>query len=254
MEKQRHPYALSLKPDKVGPFENSHENLQCGISVSKGISKRLKHLADLVAFDTAADIGCDHGLLTAYLLKEGIIARAVASDLKPGPLRAAAATFRIWGVCADLRLGNGLEPLSPGEVRTCIIAGMGGMTIIDILKNRPETAMSFEQLILSPERDSGALRRYLHVLGFYICKESLIEEKRRFYLAIDARPGHEPPYDPAGYMFGQYLIRTKDPVLRRFLERERRKTEELMAAFSDKPCPDHILSAHSTIIAAQNMY
>lgn len=192
------------------------------------LSKRLLALAGMVAFDTVADIGCDHGLLTSYLLARRIVVRAIATDINKGPLNAAAHTFKRCGVSAQLRLGDGLAPICPGEARTCVIAGMGGMTIIEMLKSKPEAAMAFDQLVLSPERDQQALRLYLHANGFRIAKEILTEEKGHFYFAMDVRPGTEDCYDRLGYAFGQYLINSKDLNLRHYLERENARISRLI--------------------------
>jgi tRNA (adenine22-N1)-methyltransferase len=160
------------------------------------LSKRLGSIAKLTAWEdgsgdgfekSAADIGCDHGHLAASLVLNGAI--AIASDIHHGPLNAAAETFRRLGISSkvDLRLGDGLSVLSPGEAHTCFICGMGGMNIISILKAEPQVVNSFKQMILSPHRDIRALRRFLHTIGFNIKREVAIEDRGHIYTAIDAR-------------------------------------------------------------------
>ncbi|MCL2702412.1 MAG: class I SAM-dependent methyltransferase [Defluviitaleaceae bacterium] len=199
-----------------------------------------------------ADIGCDHGLLCASLIQRGIFSRAVASDINPGPLRAAAETFRRFGLSdyIDLRLGGGLTVLSPGEVSVCAVAGMGGMSIISILSASPEVAGSLRQLILSPERDHEALRRYLHAAGFYISRETLTPENGHFYAAIDARPGTEPAYTDAGYRFGARLLESKDAGLLILLKREEAKIKKLISGFQKKSPPAALIKSYETVQAA----
>ena len=87
----------------------------------------------------AADIGCDHGKLTVDLLVSGRCPKVIAADLRPIPLSKAQENCRKAG-CADraeLRLGNGLEVLQPGEATDIVIAGMGAETIIEILQAAP---------------------------------------------------------------------------------------------------------------------
>ena len=83
------------------------------------LSPRLWALADWVepGCRCLADIGTDHGYIPAALLLEGRVQRAVASDIAPAPLDRARATAERWGLTErmDLRLGNGLEVLAPGE-------------------------------------------------------------------------------------------------------------------------------------------
>jgi tRNA (adenine22-N1)-methyltransferase len=51
------------------------------------ISDRLLCCASMVAPGAkVADIGCDHGYLGIYLLREGIASFVAASDLRPQPL------------------------------------------------------------------------------------------------------------------------------------------------------------------------
>ena len=79
-----------------------------------------------------ADIGCDHGKLTVDLLVSGRCPKVIAADLRPIPLSKAQENCRKAG-CedrAELRLGNGLEVLQPGEATDIVIAGMGAETIM----------------------------------------------------------------------------------------------------------------------------
>ncbi len=51
------------------------------------LTERLSAVARLVRADSVlADVGCDHGFLPAYLLLNGKIKGAVASDIHEGPL------------------------------------------------------------------------------------------------------------------------------------------------------------------------
>ena len=54
------------------------------------ISNRLKRIASYVSKeDELIDIGCDHALLDIYLVTRNKDIRAVASDIKEGPLEQA---------------------------------------------------------------------------------------------------------------------------------------------------------------------
>ena len=65
------------------------------------LSPRLAAVARMAAgARILADVGCDHGLLSIYMLTHGWAQTAVASDLRPGPLstarrNAAGCGFRI---------------------------------------------------------------------------------------------------------------------------------------------------------------
>ena len=73
---------------------------------------------------SVADIGTDHGRLPAWLLRTGKVSHVIATDRAQGPLSGARA--RLGGLSVELRLGDGLSVLDPGEVHTAVFAGMGG--------------------------------------------------------------------------------------------------------------------------------
>ncbi|MCD8034208.1 MAG: class I SAM-dependent methyltransferase, partial [Alistipes sp.] len=85
------------------------------------LSPRLAALAQWVEPGRRfADVGTDHGYLPVWLLVNGVLGRAVAADLRPGPLARAAQAARRYGVAGrlELRLCDGLEGLEPGEADT----------------------------------------------------------------------------------------------------------------------------------------
>ena len=86
-----------------------------------------------------ADIGCDHGKLTAALACSGLYPKVIGSDLRPGPLAKARRTVET-AHCQDrveLRLGDGLSVLSAGEVGTVVIAGVSAQTAWEMLEAAP---------------------------------------------------------------------------------------------------------------------
>ena len=85
------------------------------------LDARLSAAAELVRpGQPVADIGCDHGKLTAVLAASGKYPKVIGADLRPGPLAKAAQTLEYAGCKdrAELRLGDGLSVLSPGEAGT----------------------------------------------------------------------------------------------------------------------------------------
>ena len=102
------------------------------------LSARLAAVAALVEPGSrVADVGTDHGYIPIYLVQTGIADRAIAMDVRSGPLeRARAHVDRLPPGCRErieTRLSDGLKALSPGEADTVVIAGMGGELMIRIL-------------------------------------------------------------------------------------------------------------------------
>lgn len=183
------------------------------------LSPRLWALADWVepGCRCLADIGTDHGYIPAALLLEGRVQRAVASDIAPAPLDRARATAERWGLTErmDLRLGNGLEVLAPGEADAVVIAGMGGDTLVDILAAAPwcrETA-----LLLQPMSRAEVLRPWLAENGFAIRRERLVQDRGVLYPILDVSGGEMTLSESEAW--GGVLL-GGDPLWGRFLEEQ----------------------------------
>ena len=154
------------------------------------MSERLRMLAGMVTpGNRIADIGCDHGFLSIYLVREGLCPGAVGMDLREGPLAAARAHVEEYGLgdYIELRLSDGLEKYVPGEADTMICAGMGGRLMERILSREMEKAREMKELILQPQSELQAFRRFLRNSGFEMIQEEALREDGKFYFAMKAR-------------------------------------------------------------------
>lgn len=138
-----------------------------------------------------ADIGTDHAYLPVWLTLAGRVRRAIASDLRAGPLDRARATGNTWGVAEriDFRLGPGLDTVSPEEADTVVIAGMGGETIASILAAAPWTADGKHRLLLQPMTRAWELRAFLAANGYAITREALVRDRGTLYPVLEAGAG-----------------------------------------------------------------
>ena len=104
------------------------------------LDARLTAAAELVLpGKPVADIGCDHGKLTAVLAASGRYPKVIGADLRPGPLAKAKQTLENAGCLdrAELRLGDGLSVLSAGEVGSIVLAGVSAQTTWEIIEKAP---------------------------------------------------------------------------------------------------------------------
>jgi len=186
------------------------------------ISARLQKIAGFVRFFTLVDIGTDHALLPIFLLQNGKIDKAVAADVSCGPLEKGRENAVLHGVFdkIDFVLSDGLAKITPQNDATCVIAGMGGETVMSILTAHIDIAKTFPQLILSPQRNVPDVRRFLHMNGFGIVDEAMVLEDGKFYHILNCVPKPQKPFCAGGYAFGRHLIKAKDPVLRQFIHSE----------------------------------
>lgn len=152
---------------------------------------------------TAADIGCDHGKLSAFLAASGRCPRVLACDVRPAPLEKAKRTCAPWADRIELRLGDGLSVLQPGEADDIIIAGMGAQTVIDILAAAPWVCDARYNLILVPATKHTWLRRWLAQNGFALVGETLARAAGRWYAVMNARySGEKREPDPLWCLTG----------------------------------------------------
>lgn len=135
----------------------------------------------------AADIGCDHGKLSAWLAGSGRCPRVFACDLRPDPLEKARRRCAPWKDRVDCRLGSGLEVLQPEEADDIIIAGMGAETILEILDAAPWVADERYNLVLVPATKHSLLRLGLAQRGFALLDETLAYAAGRWYAVMNAR-------------------------------------------------------------------
>lgn len=145
----------------------------------------------------AADIGCDHGKLSAWLAGSGRCPLVFACDLRPDPLSKARRACAPYGDKVQFRLGSGLEVLRPGEVTDIIIAGMGAQTIMEILEAAPWVFDPAYNLVLVPATKHSLLRRWLAVKGFTLQGETLAHAAGRWYAVMNARYTGN-PHTPTG--------------------------------------------------------
>lgn len=170
------------------------------------LDERLAAAAELVRpGQPAADIGCDHGKLAAVLAASGRCPRVIGADLRPGPLAKARRTLQN-AHCEDrveLRLGDGLSVLSPGEVGTIVLAGVSAQTTQDILSAAPWVfAPGGPRLVLVPATRHGHLRSWLARSGFALIADRPVQAAGRWYAVMAAEytgERREPPLEECLY-------------------------------------------------------
>lgn len=135
---------------------------------------------------SVADIGCDHAYVSCKLVQLGISSRVYASDIRPGPLRAAVKNIEKYGLTSQItaRLADGLDGIEDFAPDDIIIAGMGGELIAEIISKSEYTKTSGVNLILQPMTSTYELRLFLSKNGFDIINELLCRDSGKIYEII----------------------------------------------------------------------
>lgn len=168
-----------------------------------------------------ADVGTDHAYLPIWLALQNRIARAVATDIRPGPLERAHRNILRYGVSDRVRvqLADGLDGVSPREADDIVIAGMGGKMMIHILSRTEWLKDGARRLILQPMTSVEDLRVYLAEAGFFVLHEQAAEEDGHVYTVMQAvyRSGSSENDDLYPYI-GK--IKPETPENRLYLEKQ----------------------------------
>ena len=180
-----------------------------------------------------ADIGCDHGLLSIELVRQGA-QKGYACDIKPGPLQAAQKNIERAGFTGRLqtRLTDGLDGLEDCGLTDIIIAGMGGDNIASILDAAAWVHDPRYTLILQPQTSGNDLRRYLGRAGFSIEAEALVRDGGFLYFTILARFGGGTPLTPGQQYLSPQLLRSGDPLLPAYFDRILNALERTVAGIT----------------------
>ena len=195
------------------------------------INNRLKTIGDLVPLSSyPLDIGCDHALLSIYLVKEKGIKKAVASDNKSGPLKKAKENVNFYKVKDKVELieAEGLNSYKEG-IDTITISGMGGLNINRILENNKSYLKNINTIILSPNNYSIAVKRKLLKLGYYISDEKLVKENNIIYQILVFTKGKK-YYSYKKLYLGPVLMTKKDELTKEYYKKELETKKSLLEA------------------------
>ena len=215
------------------------------------ISYRLNKIAEKVTNDNIADIGTDHAYIPIFLYKNNKIKNAIACDISKGSLQKAKDNINKYNLNDNIktRLGNGLEKITlEDKVDTIIIAGMGGMLMLDILKKGSLIASNAKELILQPQKDIDKVRQYLIENNFKIIDDEMLKDDNKYYTIIKAINGNENiPYTKAEYIFGRFEINNKCQILKEYIEEQLYKMEIVLKNIKNSNAKSRILELENDI-------
>lgn len=193
-------------------------------------SARLGVVGELViAGVPMADVGTDHAQLPSWLLSTGKVPGAIGIDVAEGPL-AAAATSASAVAGLELRQGDGLTPLRPGEVATVVIAGMGGARIQRIVDAGIPAGV--ERLVLAPNTEWAGVRAWIAARRWRLQDERMVEDRGKSYVVLAVAPvaAAAVSWSAEDLELGPILRRRREPVWRRWVEREVARLRKAAAA------------------------
>ncbi len=180
--------------------------------MKKILNKRLQTLSAFIKKnDVVLDVGCDHAFLGIYLFLNKNI-KVIGSDIHTGPLEKAKENLKKYHLTRkiELRLGDGLDIVSD-DINTVVISGMGGLNIINILKDIRKYP-NIKKLVISPNNDFELTRKEINKLGFLLVKEEMVFESCKYYLISEYKLGKK----KIDSFFGKLDL--NDPIVKKYYQ------------------------------------
>ena len=198
-----------------------------------GYSKRIETLCGLLEKTTTfADVGCDHGYCSQYMLDNGLCEQAILSDISKGSLAKAENLLSsyIQSGRAVSALGNGFEKV-PKDTALVLIAGMGGSEIVEILSH-PKYGFMPKRFVFQPMHDAEKLCRYILDNGGYIEKDFTFSDEKYYDVicggkAIAKEQVRE--YSENEYIFGKDNLQQMPQAFIEKIEKQLRNTKRYLS-------------------------
>ncbi|MBR1931932.1 MAG: SAM-dependent methyltransferase [Lachnospiraceae bacterium] len=211
------------------------------------LSRRLQALVDMVTpGNRVVDVGCDHGFVAIQLVQQGSSPTVIAMDVRKGPLSRAQEHIKEWQLqdYIETRLSDGLAAYHAGEAETMVCAGMGGPLMMRILQEGARKVATMQELILQPQSELPDFRRFLREEGYRILEENILWEEEKYYFLFRVAPGalqDDSVFNAQGSdddrklydKYGQLLLQRRDPILRQYLQKSLKTTEQIIGGLSE---------------------
>lgn len=186
------------------------------------ISKRLKAITSYVAKDDkVVDVGCDHGLLSIYLIENNLVSKVIASDVNENALKNAISNIEKRNLHIKTVLSDGIEKIDLKDINTLIISGMGTSTILHILHDNKKIK-KINKLIIQANNDHYILRENLNEKGYYLKEESYTYDKNKWYVtSLFVKSDNKNTIDVLKYGFlnneeyNDYLLKKNYEILKK---------------------------------------
>ena len=189
------------------------------------LSKRLKIIHDMIPESVVADIGSDHGKLMIALVQSGKVKKGFAVENKEGPferLRSNLIRYHVNDKITPL-FSDGIKDITR-DVGTIVRAGMGGQTIVQILKAHPEKLRMVQTIIIDAHSAVPLVRKEICQMGFAIADEQIVKEDDIFYEIIKFIRADKATLTSEDLEFGPILRQEKSAI---FKEKYKNRINEI---------------------------
>lgn len=200
-------------------------------SMHKLSNRMLMNVSLIPAGKVVADIGCDHGWVSIYLIQNKLARKVFAMDVAAGPLNGAREHITDAGLTdsIEVRMSDGVNELGIDEngrleADIILMAGMGGQLAVRLIRDNLKKCRSAEYIILQAQSELDYVRASVYEMGFEIDDEAMIYEDGKFYTAMRLKTkGRDiiTTLSEAELRYGPVLIKTRPDVFIDYLKQKR---------------------------------
>ena len=198
--------------------------------------RRLLDIIDILDSNKKViDVGTDHGLVPLYLAKNKISTDITATDISAASLQKL-----IDKLDDDLskiiktKVTDGFRGLETSENQVAIIAGMGANTIIEIIEESLDFAKNLDYMILASNVNTYVLRHFLNDHGFFIEKDFLSYENKKYYDILKVYYGKAQDLAFEEYYYGFTDINNMSYLLEEKLKIDKEKNQNFLKEIKRK--------------------
>ena len=206
------------------------------------LSERMLMAARMVRKGSSvADIGTDHAYLPAYLILNGISPKALACDVRKGPLENAGKTVEHYGIEKEitLRLSDGFDEIEPFEADDFIMCGMGGTLMEQLVSRTYWLKDKRKRIIVQPQSHAEDIRRFFVENGFEILFEDACIDSGKLYCAMAAEYTGEITVKPLSYIYSGELSNCQKKEAKLFLENINSRLKKKLEAEKVHGCAEN---------------
>lgn len=131
---------------------------------------------------TLVDIGTDHGNLAILARQKNIAKNILATDINKNIIEKLNKKIKELNLNIKTKVSNGFKELDDSEFDIVAILGIGGLNIIEILKNEKR---KFNKYFFIPHQNVIELRKYLMNNSYKIHQDFVIKNKNKYYFLLE---------------------------------------------------------------------
>lgn len=202
------------------------------------ISNRLKTIGDFTINNSKiVDVGCDHGLLSIYIVKKHNKVKIIASDINQKPLDSAIENIKKYNLEKQIktRISDGLKNININEFDTIIISGLGGNKIVEILSDDINKTKNADRIIIQANNNIQNIRRFLTKNNYIIKDEKLVEENNIIStIILFVKNSTNVKYSKEEILFGPILISSNNILMKKQLMQILKKEKHILEKIPKK--------------------